>query len=77
MTVFLVSRSIKNTSLSKEVLEPLLGYGFPVLKNRTTQRVSYPTSASEGKTVFCTDDESAKEEITAIVAEILEILKHA
>jgi len=40
--VFVISRAIKNTGLSKEITEVLEGYDLPVLKNVTTQRVIYP-----------------------------------
>ncbi len=53
---FLVSRAIKNTKLGAEILEALEGYELPILKSQTTQRVAYPTTASEGKTVFVEPD---------------------
>lgn len=70
---FVVSRSIKNTKLGADVKEALEGYGFPVLENSTTQRVAYPTTATEGKTVFSENPEnSAALEINAIANELLE-----
>lgn len=71
---FVISRAIKNTRLSGEVAEALEGYGLPVLKNGTTQRVIYPTSASEGKTVFSDGDNPASDEIRAVAEELLELL---
>jgi chromosome partitioning protein len=71
---FVISRAIKNTKLSGEVAEALEGYGLPVLKNGTTQRVIYPTSASEGKTVFSDGDNPASDEIRAVAEELLELL---
>jgi chromosome partitioning protein len=50
--VFIISRLIRNTKLSQEISNALEEYGFPVLKASTAQRIIYPTSAAEGKTVF-------------------------
>lgn len=74
---FLISRSIRNTKLGKEITEALESYGLPVLKCVTMQRVAYPTTASEGKTVFEEPTSEAAKEIRAIVAEIKEILHGA
>lgn len=74
---FLISRSIRNTKLGKEITEALESYGLPVLKCGTMQRVAYPTTASEGKTVFEEPTSEAAKEIRAIVAEIKEILHGA
>lgn len=74
LAAFLISRAITNTKLSGEVSEALEGYGFPVLKNSTTQRVIYPTTASAGETVFSQPGNPAIEEIEAIAEEILEML---
>ena len=71
---FVISRAIKNTKLSGEVAEALEGYDLPILKSGTTQRVIYPTSASEGKTVFSSSDNPACDEIRAVAEELLELL---
>jgi len=67
---FVVSRAIKNTKLGKEILEALDGYKLPVFKSSTTQRVAYPTTAAEGKTVFIEPESEAAREIMAIREEI-------
>lgn len=67
---FLVSRAIKNTKLSSEVALALAEYGIPVLKNGTTQRVAYPTTAAEGRTVIDHPESEAAREINAIKDEI-------
>lgn len=72
--VFLISRAIKGTKLSGEVRKTLTDYGLPVLAARTTQRVVYPTTAAEGKTVFDGADPGAIAEISAIKTEVLEVL---
>lgn len=74
---FLISRSIRNTKLGKEITEALESYGLPVLKCGTMQRVAYPTTAAEGKTVFEEPTSEAAKEIRAIVTEIKEFLHGA
>ncbi len=49
---FIISRVIKNTKLSKEVNDTLAEYGIPVFDSFTSQLVAYPTSASDGKSVY-------------------------
>ena len=71
---FLVSRAIKNTKLSAEVSEVLKQYQLPVLNSYTTQKVVYPTSASEGKTVFNTISNDASIEIESIKNELIKVL---
>lgn len=73
---FLISRAIRNTKLGKEITEALESYGLPVLKSGTMQRVAYPTTASEGKTVFEEPTSEAAKEIRAIVEEIKEFIEH-
>jgi chromosome partitioning protein len=69
---FVVSRAIQNTNIGKEVAAVLQDYNLPVLDARIVQRVSYPNSASVGKTVFETDSakSSAVTEITQLVNEV-------
>jgi chromosome partitioning protein len=71
MAAFIVSRAIKNTKLSTEVIEALKQYELPVLNSYTTQRVIYPTSASEGQTVYIRIFNDATLEIDAIRDEII------
>lgn len=71
LAAFVVSRAIKGTKLSKEVLEALRGYGLPVLDAMTTQRVTYANTAATGQTVMTTNSE-ARNEIEALAAEVLE-----
>lgn len=74
LACFLVSRAIKNTKLSIEVIEVLKQYGLPLLKSYTTQRVIYPTSASDGQTVYSTSFNDATLEVDAIRKEVIEVL---
>jgi len=71
IAAFIVSRAIKNTKLSTEVVEALRQYELPVLNSYTTQRVIYPTSASEGQTVYFRTFNDATLEIDAIRNEII------
>lgn len=73
---FVISRAIKNTKLSGEINQALSDYGLPVLKAGTTQRVVYPTTASEGLTVFSDPSSDAAREINTLKKEVLEVLKH-
>ena len=45
---------------------------MPVLDNRTTSLVAYPTAAGEGQTVLCGGYDQAAREIQAIKAELAE-----
>ena len=76
LSYFVVSRAIKNTKLSEEILTALSGYELPVFKSRTTQRVAYPTTASLGLTVFEEPSSQAANEILAIKNEVLQVLEH-
>lgn len=74
---FVVSRAIKGTKIGTEVVSALEGYDLPVLKSRITQRVSYPTTASTGRTVLDQDQDQDKDavlEIKALTAEIISAL---
>lgn len=71
---FVISRAIKNTRLSKEILEALAEYELPVLKSGTYQRVVYASSAAEGQTVMSGKDEGARREIEQLTAEIIEAI---
>lgn len=75
-TYFLINRAIKNTKLSSEINAALEDYELPILKAGTTQRVAYPTTASEGLTVFNEPKSKAAQEINAIKTEILGILSY-
>ena len=72
---FCISRKIANTTLSGEVLEALNGYNLPSMKASTSQRIIYPKSAAQGKSIFdTTKNIDAIEEITNIVEELKQIL---
>jgi chromosome partitioning protein len=72
---FVISRVIKNTQLSKEIGEALEGYGLPVFKHFTSQRVIFPKTAATGSTVMDADEHGeAAAEIRAIAQELKEFL---
>jgi chromosome partitioning protein len=72
---FVISRVIKNTQLSKEIREALEGYGLPVFKHFTTQRVIYAKSAATGSTVLTNEiNEDAASEIKSIANELKEFM---
>jgi chromosome partitioning protein len=74
---FVVSRAIKNTKLSTEVVKAIRQYNLPVLNSYTTQRVIYPTSANEGLTVYNAVFNEATIEIDSIRNELIEGLNNA
>ncbi len=67
---FVISRAIKNTTLTGEIHEVLQDYGLPVLKHGTTQRVAYAKSAAPGASVLDWNDPQAKTEINDLVDEL-------
>jgi len=71
---FVVSRKIKKTKLGQEVWKALEEYDLPVFKNGTTQRVAYPSTASEGKTVYSLANKEAIEEMEALKNELKSFL---
>jgi chromosome partitioning protein len=72
---FCISRKITNTTLSKEVFEALNGYGLPVMKSGTSQRVIYAQSAAAGESIFdASKNVDSVKEITNIVNEIKAIV---
>ena len=68
---FVISRAIKNTKLSTEISNALAEYNLPILKAMTVQRVAYPTTAAQGKTVFVDPNSDAAKEINALKNEVL------
>ena len=76
LAYFVISRAIKKTKLSGEIKSALHGYELPILKSFTTQRVAYPTTASEGLTVLSQIKSGAAKEVIAIKNEVLEILNN-
>lgn len=75
LAYFVVSSQIVGSLLADEVKEVLEEQGLPVLKARTSQRVAYTESLTNGLTVFEEDrDGKAKREVSDIKDEILAVL---
>lgn len=71
---FLVSRAIKNSTLSSEILTALKGYELPIMRNVTTQKVDYPNTAKAGESIAdLPKDNKARLEIRAIANELTEM----
>ena len=67
---FVITMSRVRTRLVAQANVALAQYGIPVLKARTTERVAYPMTATEGKSVLDGRDKTAQQEILAIRDEI-------
>jgi len=63
-----------NASISKEALELISEFDFPKTKTNIYQRTAYRQSAAFGGTVMDLDNQKAKEEISDLVKEIMDII---
>lgn len=74
---FLISRAFKRTELSREVYTALEELGLPVFESMTTQRQTYPKTASEGLTPSDVEPNGeAAKEIKTIVKEIRDFVEN-
>ena len=72
-SAFLINRKIKNTVMSREVLEALAPYEVPILSSNICQRISYAETAANGLTVMeSLNDKAASKEIEDLTNEIIE-----
>ena len=67
---FVITMSKPRTTLGRQIQTALQQYELPALEARTTERVSYPQMAIEGKSVLDGRDRTAQAEILAIKEEI-------
>ena len=67
---FVITMTRPRTRISKQIDAALAEYGLPALQARTTERVSYPQAAIEGKSVLEGRDQTARNEILAIRGEL-------
>ena len=67
---FVITMAKNRTLLGRQVEAALEDYGLPALESRTTERVSYPQMAIEGRTVLDGRDRVARGEILSLKAEI-------
>jgi chromosome partitioning protein len=70
-SVFVVSRKIGRSVLSREITDALAEFELPILKASTTQRIIYADAMTAGRTVIEQQPNGpAAEEIRAILAEM-------
>ena len=70
-SVFVVSRKVGRSNLSRDIHEALAEFGLPVMEAGTTQRVAYAEAMTAGATVIEQDPKgAAANEIRAILAEL-------
>ncbi|NJS16207.1 MAG: AAA family ATPase [Nostocaceae cyanobacterium CSU_2_110] len=70
---FIINRKIVNTGISKDVVEVLKDYPYPVLVAAISQRIAFAESLNIGSTVLETAPKSiAALEINAVVEELLQ-----
>ena len=67
---FVITMARPRTRLVGQVNAALSEYGLPVLEARTTERVVYPMTATEGRSVLDSRDRAAQREILAMRDEI-------
>ena len=67
---FVVTMSRHRTLLGRQVESALEEYGLPAMEARTTERVSYPQTAAEGRSVLDGRDRTARREIMDMRDEI-------
>jgi chromosome partitioning protein len=70
----LVNKVIKNTTVSRDILEALKDYELTILDTRMVNRTAYVKSAEEGRGVTEWRDEQAKSELDSLVIEIQTII---
>ena len=70
MGCFVITMARPRTRLVGQVSAALAEYGLPVLEARTTERVAYPMTAIEGKSVLDSRDRAAQQEMIAMRDEI-------
>ena len=70
LAAFVITMTRPRTRLGRQIDAALAEYGLPTLQSRTTERVSYPMTAIEGKSVLEGGDRTARDEILAMRDEI-------
>ena len=73
MAYFVITMARPRTRLVGQVDAALAEYGVPALGARTTERVAYPMSAIEGKSVLDSRDRTAQQEILTMRDEIVRL----
>ena len=70
IAAFVITMTKPRTRLGRQIDDALEEYGLPTLQSRTTERVAYPMTAIEGKSVLDGGDGAARNEIIAMRDEI-------
>ena len=70
LAAFVITMTRPRTRLGRQIDDALAEYGLPTLQSRTTERVAYPMTAIEGKSVLDGGDRTARNEILAMRDEI-------
>ena len=74
---FVVSRQIQNTRLAADVASALAEFEFPIFSSRTSNRVIYMESLSQGSTVLDQEPHGAAAvEISAMADELIQTFNH-
>ena len=70
---FIITMGRPRTRFSQQIGAALAELGLPIYQSRTTERESYAVAAGEGKSVLDGRDRVAKDEISGICDEIMEM----
>jgi chromosome partitioning protein len=71
MLVFAINRKIANTCISIDALESIKDLNIPVAESSISQRVTFPTAAAKGLTIFEHEPKGkASQEIMALTEEL-------
>ena len=74
---FVITMAKSRTLLGRQIEAALQDYGLPALEARTTDRVSYPQMAIEGRSVLDGRDRIAQGEILSLKGEIERLINDA
>ncbi len=71
---FILSRVVEGTKLGQDIRVALDDYALPVISAAIGQRQVYPQTAAEGLSVYETDNDKAKAEITLMAGDVQRLL---
>ena len=71
---FILSRIVEGTKLGQDIRAALDDYALPVIRATIGQRQVYPQTAAEGLSVYETDNDKAKAEITLMAGDVQRLL---
>ena len=74
-TAFVITKAIKHTKLSQEIISALDNYEIPVFKQVIMQRQAYPQTASVGQSVMDSANAVAISEINALADELIAFIE--